>query len=295
MTSVRGSTGSSAAIVAIAYLLPHSREPFTIALMLDPGRTVAELRELQELTGDENGAQRVAWTDTWQRAREWLRGRLDGTGAEETIDAAGNQWFTLPGESDRALRRGSGYGARREERARDRRGVPRAPHRARPGPRVDGPPARGRARDLRRRAVSGHVPRPGGPRGLDADGQAPRRAGRGREARARDSRDRQADRRGRCVHDGGRRHEAGHRHLGRRDRRVPARSAASRCGEAGGDAGQREGRRATFRAGGGPRGRMGADLEHRADPLRRAADRARRPVDHGDRRLVAPPAERPAP
>ena len=71
--------------------------------MLDPGRTVAELRELQELTGDENGAQRVAWTDTWQRAREWLRGRLDGTGAEETIDAAGNQWFTLPGESERAL------------------------------------------------------------------------------------------------------------------------------------------------------------------------------------------------
>jgi beta-ureidopropionase / N-carbamoyl-L-amino-acid hydrolase len=71
--------------------------------MFDPGRTVAELRELQELTGDENGAQRVAWTDTWQRAREWLRGKLDGTGAEETIDAAGNQWFTLRGDSERAL------------------------------------------------------------------------------------------------------------------------------------------------------------------------------------------------
>jgi N-carbamoyl-L-amino-acid hydrolase len=71
--------------------------------MLDPGRTVAGLRELQELTGDENGAQRVAWTDTWQRAREWLRGKLDGTGAEETIDAAGNQWFTLRGDSERAL------------------------------------------------------------------------------------------------------------------------------------------------------------------------------------------------
>jgi N-carbamoyl-L-amino-acid hydrolase len=71
--------------------------------MLDPGRTVAELRELQELTGDENGAQRVAWTDAWQRAREWLRGKLAGTGAEETIDAAANQWFTLPGESERAL------------------------------------------------------------------------------------------------------------------------------------------------------------------------------------------------
>jgi N-carbamoyl-L-amino-acid hydrolase len=76
---------------------------FTIAAMLDPGRTVAELRELQELTGDENGAQRVAWTDTWQRAREWLRGKLDGTGADETIDAAGNQWFTLPGDSEREL------------------------------------------------------------------------------------------------------------------------------------------------------------------------------------------------
>ncbi len=70
---------------------------------LQPDRTVAELRELQELTGDEDGAQRVAWTDTWEQAREWLRGKLEGTGAEETIDAAGNQWFTLRGESDRAL------------------------------------------------------------------------------------------------------------------------------------------------------------------------------------------------
>ena len=71
--------------------------------MLDPGRTVAELRELQELTGDENGAQRVAWTDTWQRAREWLGGKLDGTRVEEKVDAAGNQWFTLPGDSELAL------------------------------------------------------------------------------------------------------------------------------------------------------------------------------------------------
>jgi N-carbamoyl-L-amino-acid hydrolase len=70
---------------------------------LSPQRTVAELRELQELTGDENGAQRVAWTDTWQRAREWLSGKLEGTGAEESVDAAGNQWFTLAGDSERAL------------------------------------------------------------------------------------------------------------------------------------------------------------------------------------------------
>ena len=70
---------------------------------LQPRRTVDELRELQELTGDENGAQRVAWTETWERAREWLRAKVAGTGAEETVDAAGNQWFTVPGASEQAV------------------------------------------------------------------------------------------------------------------------------------------------------------------------------------------------
>jgi hydantoinase/carbamoylase family amidase len=70
---------------------------------LSPERTVSELRELQELTGDENGAHRVAWTDTWERAREWLREKVGPTGAEEEVDEAGNQWFTLPGSSERAL------------------------------------------------------------------------------------------------------------------------------------------------------------------------------------------------
>ena len=70
---------------------------------LDPARTVAELSELRELTGDENGAQRVAWTDTWERAREWLRGKLDGLGLEYERDEAGNQWWTLRGRSERAL------------------------------------------------------------------------------------------------------------------------------------------------------------------------------------------------
>jgi beta-ureidopropionase / N-carbamoyl-L-amino-acid hydrolase len=70
---------------------------------LDPARTVAELEELRELTGDADGAQRVAWTETWERAREWLRGKLADTGVEEEIDAAGNQWFTLRGVSERAL------------------------------------------------------------------------------------------------------------------------------------------------------------------------------------------------
>jgi N-carbamoyl-L-amino-acid hydrolase len=70
---------------------------------LDPGRTVAELRELQQLTGDEEGAQRVAWTDTWVQAKEWLAAKLDPLGAEAEIDQAGNQWFTLRGSSGRAL------------------------------------------------------------------------------------------------------------------------------------------------------------------------------------------------
>jgi hydantoinase/carbamoylase family amidase len=70
---------------------------------LDPSRTVEELRGLQELTGDENGAQRVAWTDTWAEAREWLRSRLDGVPVEEEVDEAGNQWFTLAGETERAV------------------------------------------------------------------------------------------------------------------------------------------------------------------------------------------------
>ena len=72
-------------------------------MALDPKRTVTELKELRELTGDEDGAQRVAWTETWEQAREWLREKLVETGAKEAIDAAGNQWFTLRGRAKRAV------------------------------------------------------------------------------------------------------------------------------------------------------------------------------------------------
>jgi len=70
---------------------------------LDPARTVAELKELRELTGDENGAQRVAWTDTWETARGWLREKLAGLPLEEEIDEAGNQWWTLRGASEQEV------------------------------------------------------------------------------------------------------------------------------------------------------------------------------------------------
>jgi len=70
---------------------------------LDPSRTVAELKELRELTGNEDGAQRVAWTDTWVRAQEWMASKLEGTGARMEFDEARNQWWTLPGRSDQEL------------------------------------------------------------------------------------------------------------------------------------------------------------------------------------------------
>jgi N-carbamoyl-L-amino-acid hydrolase len=68
---------------------------------LDPKRTIAELRELQELTGDADGAQRVAWTDTWVKAQHWLAGKLDGL--EMEFDEARNQWWTVPGASPKTL------------------------------------------------------------------------------------------------------------------------------------------------------------------------------------------------
>ena len=72
--------------------------------MLDPARTVAELKELRALTGDANGAQRVAFTPTWVAARRWFQEKLAALpGVETHRDAAGNLWSTLPGDSPCAL------------------------------------------------------------------------------------------------------------------------------------------------------------------------------------------------
>ena len=69
----------------------------------DPGRTVAELKELRALTGNADGAQRVAFTPTWTAARDFLRAKLATLPVEVRTDAAGNLWATLHGESERAL------------------------------------------------------------------------------------------------------------------------------------------------------------------------------------------------
>ncbi|MDD5198431.1 MAG: hydantoinase/carbamoylase family amidase [Terrimicrobiaceae bacterium] len=70
---------------------------------LDPKRTIADLKELRSLTADESGAQRVAFTAVWAKTREWLTAKLAKLPVETHIDAAGNLWATLRGESTREL------------------------------------------------------------------------------------------------------------------------------------------------------------------------------------------------
>ena len=70
---------------------------------LNPKRPIAELKELRRLTGDDHGAQRVAFTPKWVATREWLRKKLAALPAEVHVDAAGNLWATLRGESEKAL------------------------------------------------------------------------------------------------------------------------------------------------------------------------------------------------
>ena len=64
---------------------------------IDAAAVIADLRELQRRTGDERGAQRVCWSETWRRARELLRKRLQDAGAELSVDPAGNLLARLAG------------------------------------------------------------------------------------------------------------------------------------------------------------------------------------------------------
>ena len=70
---------------------------------LNPKRTIAELKELRALSSDENGAQRLAFTQTWAQARAWLRSKVKEIPAEVHTDEAGNLWAILRGESEKAL------------------------------------------------------------------------------------------------------------------------------------------------------------------------------------------------
>ena len=68
-------------------------------IILNPLRTIAELKELRALTGDENGAQRVAFSGLWAGAREWLKEKLEKIPAETHRDEAGNLWADTPSSS----------------------------------------------------------------------------------------------------------------------------------------------------------------------------------------------------
>ncbi|MEA2333140.1 MAG: beta-ureidopropionase / N-carbamoyl-L-amino-acid hydrolase [Thermoleophilaceae bacterium] len=66
---------------------------------VDARRAIADLRELDRLTGGPDGARRVCWTSEWEQARAFLRERIDNIeGVTADQDEAGNLWATLPGD-----------------------------------------------------------------------------------------------------------------------------------------------------------------------------------------------------
>ncbi len=75
--------------------------------MLNPQNVIRDLNELRALTGDENGAQRLAWTPIWAKARDWYKAKLAELPVQVETDDAGNIWATLPGARADALVIGS--------------------------------------------------------------------------------------------------------------------------------------------------------------------------------------------
>ena len=64
---------------------------------------IANLKELRDRTSNADGAQRLAWGPVWRDARNWFAGKLSQIGLQASADAAGNNWITLPGDSDRTV------------------------------------------------------------------------------------------------------------------------------------------------------------------------------------------------
>jgi N-carbamoyl-L-amino-acid hydrolase len=74
---------------------------------VDDQAAIDLLKELRALTADENGAQRLAWSPVWLKARTWFQTKLKDLPVEHHLDAAGNSWTTLAGASDKTLVLGS--------------------------------------------------------------------------------------------------------------------------------------------------------------------------------------------
>ncbi|MBI1800156.1 MAG: Zn-dependent hydrolase [Chloroflexi bacterium] len=75
----------------------------TTSSLLQPQRTIDQLKHLRALTGNADGSQRVCWTDTWATARAWLREQLAQLPVAVEVDEAGNLWATLRGQSEQAM------------------------------------------------------------------------------------------------------------------------------------------------------------------------------------------------
>jgi N-carbamoyl-L-amino-acid hydrolase len=71
--------------------------------VLNTKRAIADLKELRSLTGDESGAHRVAFTETWLKALSFFSTKLDEVGIPHRQDVAGNTWATIEGERPEAL------------------------------------------------------------------------------------------------------------------------------------------------------------------------------------------------
>jgi N-carbamoyl-L-amino-acid hydrolase len=74
---------------------------------VDAKAAVELLKELRALTADEHGAQRLAWSPVWLKARSWFESKLRELPVEHHYDAAGNSWSTLSGASEKTLILGS--------------------------------------------------------------------------------------------------------------------------------------------------------------------------------------------
>jgi hydantoinase/carbamoylase family amidase len=64
---------------------------------IDVDQVLADLRELHALPGGPGGARRLAWTEDWLAAREWLTAKLAELPVTVDRDEAGNLWAELPG------------------------------------------------------------------------------------------------------------------------------------------------------------------------------------------------------
>jgi len=74
---------------------------------VDTQAAIDLLKELRALTADEHGAQRLAWSPVWLKARSWFESKLRELPVEHHYDAAGNSWSTLAGTSEKTLILGS--------------------------------------------------------------------------------------------------------------------------------------------------------------------------------------------